>query len=415
MDPSDIRKYVSLPVVSPAVHHSHMATLARCPRAYLFGIRLGLKRKMQRAKALLVGSFFHLAMDKLFTGDSIQQAAAAIADAQHEEGEAIKTMYRQMKREEWIEDSLARMNQYAKLAMAMARIFVEHVPPAKFGKKYQIVPLGVERQMSVRIPELKGYGGGRFDVLLYSPHLKGLYLLDHKTISDGQDLNEYRQALSYDFQTMWYRTLLGKWLRQHGDAEIPSLGKRVRDIPIKGAVVSAILKPTIHIKEFQGFDEDDDSPSGEPELCYLNEVRDWYTGGVGPVKSLYQRKSGNNKPGDPKDYWWDHRSRKVEWDSQGVKPIDQFVIHFKGPVLPDELKTIAQYTARASRAAPTLENFPRMGELTGACTNTFGRKCEFRTLCYKDPLLWQDDIDRYYIQQTYSNNEQTSIDGHPVR
>ena len=381
--PDDIRSHIPHPTYRPEVHQSHMSTLLTCPRLYLYKIRMGLARKHGIVKPLTLGTFFHAAMEGFYGEGTMQSAVHKVTQECEEMKEHIQEEYEHaggnavvVQRQMEEADSLADMG------LLLAEIMYDMYPL----KKNWIV-VGIEVPCHAFVNEIGWSGGGRMDMLIYDKVLKGLFIVDHKSMGKKADLNQYKGHLAYDFQNRWYRRLATEVLSQMDPIPIPGTNLTTRDVPIKGFILNAVRKFTILHKKDQELED------------FQDEVRGWYYGD----KSTETRelKSGPRK-GEHVPLW-DHTKNRNEWLKN--PPMRRFVVRFNEPVMPKELEVVSGMTAKAARCLPVLDNFPRWGELTGACLNQYNRACDFAPLCNSDRKNWAEIVAREYKVRPLSNHE----------
>ena len=406
----DVRNYVSVPVLSPPVHQSHLSDWWTCPRYYFFRYRLGLVPKMQTPGAKDIGHFFHKALEVLYLGGTLMEASSAVGG----ELDTLERTIRKVCQEKGVLDvadsTCQRLSEYATQGLLMARIFYERFPidPDRFS----VVHCEIDVE-NIPLTEIGHSIGGRLDLMLYCRKTKGLYVFDHKTIAASQNLTEYSEHLSYDFQARLYRRLaicVTDGTLPPLEFKEPKTGKRMttEGLPVLGFVLNGMRKFEFTQKE------------GQTDDMFLSEILDYYEARQSPHYFKKHadpfKKNGEPRKGVDEDgfildvdsgerkkyYHWDHRDKADLWAAS--PPMQQFLVRFNEPELPDELALILGLVGRAARCRPTTDNFPRLGELTGHCRYFYGRPCTFRKLCPVHPVNWDAIIhgefnheDRYAI------------------
>lgn len=350
----DVRKYLSLKVVSPPIRQSNMGNLWACPRFYLFKDRLRLtSRKYKSAPA--IGSMFHLALGLRYQGQDSRAASAAITEFVNTERRALHKDCTEHGGDTAVLQAVCdKLERDADLALVLAEVHWRLHPL----ETKEFVPMAVELKFDVYMPEAHGQASGTMDLLLYSRSRNGLFICDHKTVGKGKCLTAYSRSAGYDFQARMYRYALTKLLQtdEYKDVPIPGTNLTLGQVPVLGFAWNLINKPSITHKRNQTHDD------------YLNECLEYYTG------------TGRHE--DKRDRWL------------GKPPTKQTLVRFVEPIMSDELWQAASMTARASQCVPRLRNFPRFGKLTHRCRDMFGSECEFGTLCATSPLNWAELVKR---------------------
>jgi len=406
----DIRRFIACEVHSPPIHASFMSDLWFCPFFMLMRDRLGAKRKDAAPSAADTGSFFHKALEYLVPGKSLVDATSAVHamcnDRQRETREHYDSIRKPEKGDYLCED----LDRSADLALVMAQIFNENqtLDP----KLFTVVRVEAEVR-NLPLPEFRHTGGGRIDLIVYSHHLDGIFIVDFKSVGDRIGLAEYFKSASYNFQGRWYRLLAERLFKspEWSGVKIEGTKKTLGQVPVLGFIVAAMQKPSISQKKDQSFDD------------FLEECRDYYAGrdDQNPVRKQ-RTKAGapafdddgnplwvmDSDTGEPKLYVrWKHAVRAATWIES--PPTALRIVKFDEPVIPQELHLVASMTGRALKCRPTLANFPRCGVLTGGCKNRYNRPCPYADICSSDPRLWQQIVDKNFVLgKIHGQDEPTS-------
>lgn len=396
LKPDDIRRYTGLTVYSPCVHQSHLSDWWTCPRYYFMKYRLGLRPKMQLPGALDLGQAAHAALEVLYTTGDMVEASVAVNRMMVQKQDSIRAAASDTGQLDRADGLCARIEENAAVGLTLAGLFYNANPLDSNEFRVLKTEFGAE---DLTVVGLDAKIGGRIDALIYSRRFHGLFILDFKTVAAKTDLTTYGQHLGYDFQGRWYRILASEILLRERPIEFAEPGTdemlSTADLPILGFMICAMLKPTISQKMDQSLDE------------FMEELKDYYSAQRGgahhrkhadPFKMNGEPRKGVDRDGYMIDddgtrkvyYKWDHTDLLSQW--QASAPYQVFTVKLNEPILPADVKMIAELVGRASRCLPTVTNFPRFGELTGHCRNMYGRPCQFSRLCSVHPRNWMSII-----------------------
>lgn len=335
-DAGDARHFIPLDVLAPEIRQSGMGSLARCSRKFLYEVRFGLK-KQGFVSAPFVGQVVHLMMNAKYKGlDSLSQAhilQAVVND--------VKADCEASAAENGKVDLAAKISNdvesNAALGGLIADVFDEKFPLDP--KRYRVIAL--EKDLRVKVPKVSAPIGGRVDLVLEhlgDPH--GLVIVDHK--SSSMSPKEWIKSAGFSWQMKLYRLLVESAPEFQGQKVI-------------GGIFNCMRRPTCKLKVKQTLRD------------YLEECRGWYAA-----------KSGDG---------WDWSRNQIPFMDD--PPLRQFFLPFSGPVLDEEFENWLLVNSKALTCRPTLANFPRTGEASGACKQQYGRPCPYLDFCSIDPINWE--------------------------
>jgi hypothetical protein len=357
-----------------------------CPRYFLFRWRLGLRPRIDWPDARMRGTMFHLGMEQLSLGKSMDESMHAIAEFCRGELEKAKEFYSDDRYD--INELAAfsrELDRRMHLALAMVQVFHAQFKPPDPDR---FVVVGLEQKARAVVPGISQVGEGTLDMLLLDRKNECIVIRDYKTMSGTGSVGQYFETLPRNYQFLWYRALAHYWLRANPqEIKVRRKTYKLHELPVSAGIVSVIKEPTITCKQWQVGDD------GNIDL-YLEEVQDYYAAGV--TERMRQGKKGSTKTP-----LWDHRWRADEWAID--PPYGQEVVRFHhSNVVPNTLRLAATRTSRATQCEPTLDNFPDFGQMADKCIDMYGRVCPFLPFCNSTPPQWYEPFSYLFRQENPS-------------
>lgn len=334
-------------VFTPDIHSSSLSLLAACPRKFLLRERFHLQPRGVYSSALELGHCFHLYMERRYSGESHEEAAAAVewfgsdvtANLESEvddmgllpNGTDLTKVLRDVE-----------MDKSKALAMATWAWNYAPWPPKDYAyatgnglADWEVI--GVEKTVRVKYAGRKTPIRGTLDLAVRRRSTREIYIVDHKTTSFDPAL--MMKSYTFSIQPRTYKLLAEAVYKDEGT--------------VVGAVHNVIKKPTIRWKKNQEWED------------YLEEITEWYNG------------TGR------------HEKNRALWEKS--PPFVRSFIKFPRVSSDDE-----EYQLRldegdkASQAYPHLAIFPR---LDTACF-AFNKACPYIELCASDPQMWGSKLER---------------------
>jgi len=350
--PDDIRNFVNLPVVKPAISKSLLASMYTCQRKLMYEYLLRLT-STRYAKAPTVGTLFHLAINAHYDGldtPAVHRLVDAHVDEMTQELLGEPETAGEVDAASRIVRSLAKD---AALAKVMAEIYNETFPLDT--DQWSIYPAELKLEYTTNSFNVTT----RVDRLLYNKELKGLFIQDFKTTSEDPAL--FQRTLGWSVEADLSRLVV----------EAAGL-----NYPVLGFLLGVIQKPGIGIKTrvtgkwIRHYREMMSDKDPQSLLEYLAEVRDWYAG-VG--------------------FHADKRDARIL-----KPPLRQWQRRYRSQPMTDGLRGHLNTASALMAQDPRLVNFPRTGEPAGVCRSHYNRPCPWLPLCESDPTDWKGIIARDY-------------------
>lgn len=371
----DARRFLKQELHLPVIRQSSLKTLFTCERKFLFAERFRLARGRHKS-APFIGNLFHLAHNCRYRKLSPEQTRRILYQTVNEYLARLLEWAAETENAGLAETIDKDVRDEAMLAEVMSEIHMERYPLMPGAE-----PIAIEKDVSVKVPGIGVPLAGQIDLVLKLKdpvYGEGVLIVDHKTV--GYEPWIMGATASFDSQVRLYRILAA------------ALGE-VRGLPVIGFMHNVIRRPTIRPKAPSEL-----FPNGQSYAEFLEECRDWYDaktdsrGVLGEDGSPVVFKSGPRK-GQPKPRW-SHEDKAKDWLVS--KPIDHFVHFFAEDPLELEFKEKLVRHEEASTILPRLSSYPTTGKDNGSCSNTYGKPCEFLSLCTTDPENWETEVLRSY-------------------
>lgn len=301
---NDIRELLpQAEVTVPNFSHSALASVVKCPRAFLFRDVCRLTN-WKIAEPLLRGQFAHLALATLFKGGDWAAAEQVVDSAAH-------TL------SQWVEESAVAWADelYDKIThcKAVALVAVDHLWSSKTINPAFYDILGVEEMFLDGVVPL--VWKGVIDLRVRDKRTGHVFLLDWKFTS--REPKMYARGVTFGWQASFYERLTA-----------------TTEHPPVGLLYVIVQTPTIKWKSTQEWGD------------YLAECRDWYAGRDGSCEGCK----------------WTHSKRAGTPSVELVPKLFE-----KSPERDLLFGKGVEYFSTYATALPVLENFPPLGELGGHC------------------------------------------------
>lgn len=232
----DILELLGITPICPTIRSSGIGMADRCPREFLCRYRLGL-RPRGYFPALTIGQIFHLIQAELFAGKSETEALSSPVGKQ----KAIEKELRSLAGPSGIlpggktfDTVLRDFTKDYSYAKAMA-IWAWRHDPLDFDR-YEV--LSVEELVEIKYKTIATPIRVRLDALLRERFSGHLYMVDHKTCSEGTAVRSL--TLLFDIQPKLYRLATEAYL-----SGTPHAGK------LRGCIHSLVNKYGIRQKKNQ--------------------------------------------------------------------------------------------------------------------------------------------------------------------
>lgn len=353
-----LSKLTGLPVLRPPIRSSGIVDADHCLRYYVLKDRMGLRGRRYDS-ALTIGRVYHSMRRLLSEGrdESIALHKAASMLAAWQQAIADDTDARGLHYGTDATNIIEKSNKDWGIARAMAvwahrQSHSAGLDPTS-AQRYEVI--ACEQNIEIFYASLKTPIRVRLDALLLDTRTGSLYIGDHKTTSDDPSL--VMQAVRFAVQPKLYRLAVECWKQNDPDAP---------QQPLTGFIHDVIKKLGIRTK------------IGESMEVFIGRVSTEYAANTKAALA------GTEEP--------KFLRSKVNFDDKPLMD-EEFLLHLR-------------QADRQAYVTPTLARFPRTPNPLHTCF-TYGKPCEFHTLCSANPARWcAEIIPNHYTQEVREDAEE---------